>query len=135
MSVRREVVEAVTQALAESEQGLSERLRAVGELGPTSEEMHAASALLAAASLRVLTELGAVPVPPSLLDMNFHQLTWLGWQGKAMLALADDLSPIWAPWPDKPLSDQLKIVPPDQLHRIAALLRKVGLHDLDEVLP
>jgi len=130
VSVRAEVVAAITFALSEPESTLSERFRAVGQLEPTTEELAAARDLLAAASVRVLAELGALTTPQSMLSMNYRQLMRLGWQGRAVLAVADDLSPMWAPWADKPLSDVLKTAPPAQLHRIVELLHHVGLCDL-----
>jgi hypothetical protein len=130
MTVRPEIVEQVALALSEPESTASERFRAVGQLEPTTEELRAASDRLAAAAVEALTEVGVVTTVPSLLSFDYRRMVRLGWQGRALLAVADDLAPTWASWPDRPLSTMLKTVAPDRLARITRLLHTVGLHDL-----
>jgi hypothetical protein len=131
MMIRPEIVEAVTLALSEPESTTSERFRAVGQLEPTTEELHAAGDRLAAAAVAALTEVGAVTAVPSLLSMDYRQVVRLGWQGRVLSALADELGPLWYSRPTVPLGDVLKPLPADQLMRITAELRRVGL-TLDE---
>jgi len=84
----------------------------------------------------VLRDLGVLVTvePPTLLSLTYREIMTRGWQGRALLALADELAPIWASRPDTPLSDVCKTLPPDRLTRISAELRRIGLR-LDRPLP
>jgi hypothetical protein len=96
-------------------------------------------ALRGAEAVEELRLAGVVrPVPTSILQLTHRQVFDLARQGYAMFWLLHQLSSgrsgNWAAWPDKRLSDRLKVEPPHRLREFATELGKVGIHDLDELL-
>ncbi len=106
--------------------------------GPTDAERRLvarASSALALAGLEQAGVLERNPTALSLPSMNRWQVGRLAAQGHALLWLLDQLSPTWASRPDRTFADIVKIEPPKRVAWFARELRRVGLHDLDELSP
>lgn len=91
---------------------------------------------LAGAAVVDLKDAGALPKPPhGLLGMNRHEVDQLVGRGLGLMWLMDQLGMSWATRPDLPLVDVLKIEPPARIAFLARQLRRVGIHELDELSP
>jgi hypothetical protein len=88
--------------------------------------------------VQALRDAGVLKSQPTLPELSFADCQRIGLQlfrqGNALLWLETQLYPIWAPWPDKPLSDVLKTLPHGRIEQFARELGSVGIHDLDEIL-
>jgi hypothetical protein len=82
-----------------------------------------------------LQEVGALREPRGLLDMNRREIDQLVERGLALMWLVDQLGMSWATRPELPMVDVLKIESPKRIAYLARQLRKVGIHDLDELSP
>ncbi len=99
----------------------------------TADELLATARVLRERAVAHLREAGMLRAPRSLLDLTFHELIEEGARGHAKLWLADQLGPSWASRPGTNLSTVLKTERIERVRWIATRLRKVGIHDLDEL--
>ncbi|HET6754865.1 MAG TPA: hypothetical protein VFH23_13060 [Jiangellaceae bacterium] len=90
---------------------------------------------LAGAALGDLKDAGALREPRGLLDMNRHEVDLFVERGLGLFWLMDQLGMSWATRPDMALVDVLKVEPVKRIAFLARQLRKVGIHDLDELSP
>ncbi len=90
---------------------------------------------LAGASITELRDVGALREPRGLLDMSRHEVDQLVDRGLGLMWLVDQLGYPWATRPELPMVDVLKIEPPKRIAYLARELRRVGIHELDELSP
>jgi hypothetical protein len=111
----------------------------MSELTPDEQaELMAVAQRMAVDAVRALRDAGVLTPQPTLPELSYRDCDRLSWQflrqANALGWLCQQLYPVWAPWPDKPLSDVLKTLPRERIERFAHELGLVGMHDLDELL-
>ena len=111
----------VMRLIDDAELNWAEKLRVVADL--------------AGAALGDLKDVGALSEPRGLLDMNRHQVDQLVDRGLGLMWLVDQLGMSWATRPEHAHGRRLKIEPPTRIAFLARQLRKVGIHELDELSP
>jgi hypothetical protein len=110
-------------------------LRMIDDLDMNAAEKLRIVAELAHASVSELRDVGALKEPRGLLDMTKNEIDQLVDRGLGLMWLVDQLGMSWATRPTLPMVDVLKVEPPRRIAFLAQQLRKVGIHDLDELSP
>ena len=90
---------------------------------------------LAGAAVGELQDADVLREPPGLLELNRHEVDLIVERGLGLMWLVDQLGYSWSTRPDTPLVDVLKVEPVKRIAFLARQLRKVGIHDLDELSP
>ena len=134
--VRPDVLDRVRAEYAELAARMhADVMRMIDDLELNRAEKLRVVAELAGASIGELRDVGALREPRGLLDMSRHEVDQLVDRGLGLMWLVDQLGMSWATRPDMPMVDVLKIEPPARIAFLARQLRRVGIHDLDELSP
>ena len=134
--IRPDVLDCVRAEYAELAARMqADVMRLVDDLELNSAEKLRVIADLAGAALGDLKDLGALRELRGLLDMNRNQVDQLVERGLGLMWLIDLLGFSWSTRPAMPMVDVLKIETPARIAFLARQLRRVGIHELDELSP
>jgi hypothetical protein len=110
-------------------------MRLIDDLELTRAERLRIAVELADSALGELHDVGALHEPRGLLDMTKNEIDQLVERGLGLMWLVDQLGMSWATRPTLPMVDVLKVEPPARIAYLARQLRRVGIHELDELSP